>query len=341
MWLGALFTSTAANFGRLLIVGLLPNAILVAYVWVLVMIEAFTNTGPLLFPEALSKVRFKTDAGGLLMFALLVITLTTVIQPFQIRLVRIMEGYWRSRLGAVPFRVATALHTRRRNRLRQAVNAPVRPVGDARLADMPIAEQIREQRRVRRLEMRSERAEARLMAYPPGSEPVLPTMLGNTLRRNERVAGERYALNTLRTWPRLYPLLNERIAGEFDSDSDGVDASTNLAVTFLIMSGLGFVAFANDRWMLLVPSTLLLLAVAAYRAAIAAAANQGVAMSVAYDLHRFDLLESLPLSLPATPENEAARNRELSHFFEVSDGMPDPPSAEEELNLFYVHPARD
>ncbi|MEU5828655.1 hypothetical protein [Micromonospora tulbaghiae] len=341
MWLGALFTSTAANFGRLLIVGLLPNAILVAYVWVLVMIDAFTNTGTLLFPEALSRVRFKTDAGGLLMFALLVITLTTVIQPFQIRLVRIMEGYWRSRLGAFPYRAATAFHTRRRHRLRRVVNERIDSVDDARLADMPIAEQIREQRRVRSLEMRLERAEAKLMAYPPGAEPVLPTMLGNTLRRNERVAGERYALNTLRTWPRLYPLLNEKIAGEFDSDSDGVDASANLAVTFLIMSVLGFVAFVNDRWMLLVPFTLLLLAVAAYRAAIAAAANQGVAMSVAYDLHRFDLLQSLHLGLPATPKNEAARNRELSHFFEISDGMPDPPSAEEHLNLNYVHPGRD
>ncbi|SCG34724.1 hypothetical protein [Micromonospora humi] len=341
MWLGALFTSTAANFGRLLIVGLLPNAILVAYVWVLLMIGAFTNTAPLVFPEALSNISFKTDAGGLLVFVLSVITLTVVIQPFQIRLVRMLEGYWHGRLGVFPSRLATGVHTWRRARLRRAANSSVPNVNDVELARMPIAAQVRVQRRARRIEARSERAETKLMSYPPGTEPVLPTMLGNTLRRNERVAGERYAMDTLRTWPRLYPLLSKKVADEFDSDSDGVDASANLAVTFLVMAALGFVAFANDGWMRLVPAALLLLAVAAYRAAIAAAGGQGLAMSVAYDLHRFDLIEGLHLGLPSTTKNEAERNRQLSHFFMVSDDTPDPPSAADELNLSYVHPRRD
>ncbi|MGC4888094.1 hypothetical protein [Micromonospora sp. DT227] len=341
MWLGTLFTPTAASFGRLLIVGLLPNAILVAYVWVLVTTGAFTSTGPLVFPEALARIRFKTDAGGLLVFVLLVVTLTVVIQPFQIRLVRMLEGYWAGWLGAFPTRLATAVHSRRRERLREVANLSEPEVNDAELARMPIAAQVRAQRRARKLEARSERAEAKLMSYPPPMEPVLPTMLGNTLRRNERVAGERYALDTLRTWPRLYPLLSKKVADAFDSDSDGVDASANLAVTFLVMAALGFVAFANDGWMRLVPAALLVLAVAAYRAAIAAAGDQGLVMSVAYDLHRFDLIESLHLGLPATPKNEAARNNQLSLFFAVSDSKPDPPSAKDELKLFYVHPRGD
>ncbi|MBQ1034803.1 MULTISPECIES: hypothetical protein [Micromonospora] len=339
--MGALFTSTAANFGRLLIVGLLPNAIVVAYTWVLVVIGAFTNTGPPLTLRAFGQASFRTDAGGLLVFALMVITLTTVIQPFQIRLVRILEGYWRSRLGAVPYRLATAAHTKRRDRLRRAANADIPDPSDADLAQRPIRQQIREQRRARKLNLQAERAVAALLSYPPGPEPVLPTMLGNALRRNERVAGERYALNTLRSWPRLYPFLSQKVADEFNSDTDSLDASANLAVTFLVMSGLGFVAFANDTWLLLVPGVLVLLAVAAYRAAIAAARGQGLAMSVAYDLHRFDMVRGLHLDLPATPQHEAERNRALSLFLEVSDELPEPPPAAEQLRLSYVHPQRD
>jgi hypothetical protein len=342
MWLSALFTSSAANFGRLLVVGLLPNAILVAYLWLLIAMGAFTNTGEPMTPRAVADASFRTDAGGLLFFVLLVVTLTAVLQPFQIRMVRMLEGYWQGRLGAPLHRLGVAMHSRRQARLRRRANESEELPTDEELCQTAAGEQIRVQRRARRADVLADRAMSKLILYPPDGEPVMPTMLGNVLRRNERVAGERYALNTVSSWPRLYPFLGQRLSAEYDSETDSVDASTNLAVTFVLMSVFGFFAFANDTWMLLVPLALLLLAVASYRAAIAAAGNQGVAMAVAYDLHRFDLIRGLHLELPTTPENEQRRNAILSRFLRKSSEVPDPPSAAEALQQFtYVHPKGD
>lgn len=45
MWIGALLTSTAGALGRLVIVGLLPNSLLVAFLWLLLRVDAFTTVG--------------------------------------------------------------------------------------------------------------------------------------------------------------------------------------------------------------------------------------------------------------------------------------------------------
>ena len=339
MWLGTLFTSAAASFGRLLLVGLLPNAILVAYVWLLLALHAFTNRGqdaPLTLMD-LGQVNFRTDAGGLLLFVLLVVLLTAVVQPFQVRVVRIVEGYWRRENWL--YRFAVGAHQRRSDRLRQQAISGI-DLRDNELLSKPADEQIAEQRRARRLSAAASRAKGKLKSYPPPDADVLPTMLGNVLRRGERIAGERYALDTISSWPRLYPYVGDKVATEFDSETDGVDASVNLALVFIVMSVLGFVAFANDRWMLIVPVLLVLLALAAYRAAISSARQLGLTMVVAYDLYRFDLIRGLHLELPVTPEAEAERNRVITRFFKSSDDRLAPPEATVSLHgLTYRHPA--
>jgi hypothetical protein len=97
---------------------MLPNSILVAYIWLLLRIKAFNNRGKGLTFHDLFHADFKTDAGGLLLFALLVLLLTALLQPFQIPLVRLVEGYWgRNRLGALAYRIGVAIHRCRRERL--------------------------------------------------------------------------------------------------------------------------------------------------------------------------------------------------------------------------------
>ncbi|HEX6469064.1 MAG TPA: hypothetical protein VF069_08205 [Streptosporangiaceae bacterium] len=339
MWIGALLSSTAATFGRLLIVGILPNSILVAYVWLLLTVHAFTNRGkPLTFYDLVPD-NFKSDAGGLILGALLVLVLTMMVQPFQIRLVRLLEGYWQAnRIGVVPHRVASAFHERRRERLLDKTGSAEDPLSDTTLCEMHAREQCREQRQARRRSAAADRAVSKLRLYPPPGEDVLPTMLGNALRRNESIAGERYGLKTIHTWPRLYPYLSDNLAKEYRAQIDSIDASTNLALVFTLMSGVGVVAFANDQWLLIVPALLLLLAVGAYRAAIAAVSGHGVALAAAYDLHRFDMLRALHLELPSTPELEAVRNQKLSDFFYDTDEEVNPGSAEDLLEGFtYVH----
>ncbi|MGC4782577.1 hypothetical protein ACLQ3A_13100 [Micromonospora zamorensis] len=303
---------------------------------------AFDKSESPLFFSDLERVNFKTDSGALLLFVLIVITLTAVIQPFQIRLVRMLEGYWSGRLTAFAYRLAVAGHERRRSRLRRQVNAPDSPLDDEEICIKPTSQQILLQREAHRLNVAAARAKDKLQSYPPGDEPVLPTMLGNVLRRSERVSGERYGLQTIYTWPRLYPFLGSKVAAEYDSETDSVDASTNLAVTFMTMSVIGLVAFVDDAWLLSVPVGLLLMALAAYRAAISAGGSLALTMAVGYDLHRFDLIKALHLELPTTPQQEIVRNEVLSRFFVASDTRHAPQRVDKGLAPFsYLHSKPD
>lgn len=58
----------------------------------------------------------------------------------------------------------------------------------------------------------------------------MPTELGNVLRRAERTAGERYGLDTVHTYPRLYPHLSKQLDKEIGQQLDLVDTGASIAV---------------------------------------------------------------------------------------------------------------
>ncbi len=338
MWLGAIFTSTAAVFGRLFLVGLLPNAIFAAYLWILIASGAFHAATSPLSLAALAGPAFKTDAGGLLLFALVVMLATALLQPLQIRMVRIVEGYWQGgRWSSGAYKVGVRRHGRRYAKMVRRLGAGPPPDDDA-LCRRPVADQIRDQRAHRRAQARAARARAALFMYPPEGKDLLPTMLGNVLRRHEAIAGDRYQLTAVHVWPHLYPHLSDRLAAEYHAATDALDSSVNLLLTLTLMSVFGMVALRDDEWLLVIPAILAGLAFTAYRSAIASAQGQGRLLAVAFDQHRFDMIRSMHLELPATPAAEAQRNHFLSDYL-VDLAMAREPrtAADALLGMTYRH----
>ena len=278
---------------RFALVGLLPAVVLALFVLALLWSGAPGEAPDL--DRILDQAReLDAWAGALLFLALLVAAI--VMQPLQLGLVRLLEGYWPRRLAAR----GRARYVRRVDAL-EATTAPRRkPLTAEELATMS-------------------QAATELRLLPP-REHVMPTRLGNALRAAEVRAGEPYGLDAVVAWPRLYPLLSDPVRAVVDGQRDALDVNARFCTVFAAGAVIAAALLATHGWWLLVPVACLVLAWLAYRAAVAAAIAYGESIRTAVDLHRFTLLAAFHLPLPATPEEERALNARLSRF--LLQGVP-------------------
>jgi hypothetical protein len=308
---------------RFALLGLLPGGMLALFVLALVWSGAPGDAPDL--DQVLDHARDLDGwAGGLLFLALVVVAI--VLQPLQLALVRVLEGYW-------PESLARGLRKRQARRRQALVDASTwRPeasgaagseTADATGPDLgpdaaTVAAMADAETRLRRL-------------FPSDPAWVLPTALGNALRAAESRAGEPYGLDAVVAWPRLYPLLPEGVRAVVDDQRDSLDIAARLCAVFAAAAVISLVLLATHGWWLLVPAGCLGLAWLSYRGAVAAAVAYGEGIRAAIDLHRFDLLAALHLPLPATLEQERAVNEQVSLF--LRQGWP--------VELVYEHGAGD
>ncbi|MEU4092762.1 hypothetical protein [Streptomyces sp. NPDC026673] len=286
-----------------------PSALFVAYAWALGRAGAFS--GRARWHDALPGSLVSAVA-TLLAISACAALLGLLLHPFQVRAVRVLEGYW-DRWGPTS-RLAEVLAEHQRRRWAVLFDATTREAKDA--ADpsgKSLREQIREQDAVSRLERDRHLAVRRLSALPPGNV-LLPTALGNALRAGELRAGERYGLATLASWPRILPQVSGRLAAALSSARDSLDTAVNLCHAFLGCFLLGVVALYDEpgRWWLL--AVFAVAAALAYKGAVTAAQAYTGLMYVVYDLHRFDLAKALGHKLPDAED-------EWGLFRRISDGL--------------------
>jgi hypothetical protein len=240
--------------------------------------------------EALSGVEATLLAFALLAFAL-------ICQPLQFGLVRILEGYWGGSRPAIALAEwGSGRHRRRRARLEALQLTTAADTGDA-------VEPIH----------RSYAAWSLVRRYPP-PPLVMPTRLGNALRAAEDRAGRRYGLDAIAAWPRLYPLLSDRVRALLDDQRAQLDVAARFTVVLLAASAGGAALLVTHPVWLLVPAATLGLAWLSYRGACSAAIGYGDGLEAAFDLHRLDLRTHLHLPLPATLDEERRLNAELTKF---------------------------
>lgn len=269
---------------------------------------------------------------------LFVLVFALILYPFQLALVRLLEGYWETtRFGAAMAAIGVELHRRELARLIEQAHEPpsISRSEDGPRTGLELHEALRraaEQDRLRRL------ARRRLTTDYPSQERLLPTRLGNALRAFEDEAGQRYGLDTITMLPRLYPYLSSQVSGALDDLRDQLDIAARLCVTLLLASLISASLLFTHGWWLLLPAATTVLAWVAYRSAVQAAVAYGKQVAVAFDLHRFDMLRGLhfPL-LPA--DREWQFNKQVSDFFlnRLSLSPDDPPDDYPD----YQHPDGD
>jgi hypothetical protein len=325
--------ATADLEARFRVTQLLPILLLSLLVALLVVAGAPAETPTL---DRLVDHLDNDEWGLLLAVALASLFVALLLRPFQLQLVRVLEGYW-------PDNRATSVLAAHMRASQAAHKAELS--ARAALADPHMSEYLDEH--LKRLEHRTDQCaaahlrvarrwrggpetRARLFDHArwyPTEERLLPTRLGNTLRSIEGNAGQRYGLSTVTIWPRLYPLLSDTLRQESQRARDDYDTAARLcaALAFLSVVSAGLV-MPNGGWWRLTPVLLASLVPVAYRAACQGARYYGLVVYTCFDLHRFDLLVRLRLPLPNRHRDEIRSNVELSTFLQSPSAGADLPA---------------
>lgn len=152
------------------------------------------------------------------------------------------------------------------------------------------------------------RNEYPLFPVPSKWGDVLPTRLGNILRNGETYPSQRYGVDAIRVWPRLYHLIPDSLRDSMASARASMESA--LAISFLagvfapvaaIMMG---VRGAPTLWTLVVLWGAIAISVVAYHSSLPAAASYSQHVRAAFDMHRLELLAQLQMPMPATADEE-------------------------------------
>jgi hypothetical protein len=306
--------SSALGGGRFTLVNVLPGTLLATFIIALYRSHAFdldhaVRLGDI--PPA------KDEAAGAVAFALFGLFLVgLLLRPFQVALVQVLEGYDWDRLA---FLRALAVERHRRAKTTALIQqeAPVPTIEPSpSLADAALRA-----RRARRADQLRSRSESTLDRYPKDNSSLMPTLLGNVLRRGEEDAGKPYGLHdSMAVYPRMYPSVSPILRADISRNLDLIDTTAALSVTFFVATVVSLpLALRPDLWRL-TPAVVLLLTLVSYRGAVRAAAGHALLLATAFDLHRFDMLRGLHLKLPANAADEFVLNERLTEFLHYRDG---------------------
>lgn len=298
---------------RFLVVTVVPNALLIAYVGFLVAAGAPTHSPSL--ARALMVLNVLTIRQIIAMLlGLLIISVAT--HPLQTPLIQLVEGYW----WGLPFGPAAAdrFTDRFRKELRWVRSEVTRVEGIAKPWDWATAQA-------------ATNAKQRQNWLPTRERNLLPTALGNTLRTGEVRAGERYGLALDVALPRLAPLLSPPSLAELRDRRNQLDAAVRLCIAAGLATAVSIGLLLRHGPWLFLPVVTYLLCWACYRAAVAAARGFCTSLAAAIDLHHLRLFDALQLERPDTLAEEIARNKTLEKLFR--DGKLD---TKTKLGLSYI-----
>ena len=157
-------------------------------------------------------------ADGALSVAALAAALSLTLQPLQFRFVQLLEGYWPLHWFGWAWRAGVWWQRRRLMR------------ASADIVVLPDPGRSPSQQRV--LEERAQAAESTARTRFPSEDRLLPTALGNVLRAAEDRHGQRYGLESVVVWPRLFPLLPPEYAQTIEDEVTQLDVSARLVLTW-------------------------------------------------------------------------------------------------------------
>lgn len=143
------------------------------------------------------------------------------------------------------------------------------------------------------------------MVLAPASALRMPTRLGNILRGYEQRPYEKYGLDSIICWSRLWLVLPESTQKELSATRDALDEAIQL-----IAWGILFFIWTSLNW-LAIPIALLLMW-GGYRLALNAADIYGQLIEATFDVHRHLLYEALRREIPKDAKEEMEAGLKLT-----------------------------
>jgi len=362
--LSAAISGVGGAIGRYFsIVSFIPSLLLTGLVFALIESGAWSEGGSLDWARVGSAF---ASLGNLALLILISITLGVAIHPVQFALVQLFEGYWGAGRWAQRARVARILHHRRkylsyidhpgladmgeiRRKDQEAVDAAEkferasRKASEATIArEKAAAEQAAKRAqldpgvRVSRISIADE-VNRLAASYPLPTrvglnseyDDIMPTRLGNALRKHERQAGAQYGLNAVSAIQHLSFVAPAERLNYISDQRQLLDLSVRMSATSLVATVISITAlWRHGPWLLLALAPYGV-AYLSYRGAVVVANEYGAAIAAMIDLDRFALYDSLRLPRPPDTAAERRMNAKLMKLL-----TNDP----EAVVLRYAHP---
>lgn len=311
--------NAASSVGRYFsAVTVLPSAVVTMYAYLLFATGAWSGR-----PDWAAALRQATGItfGQAVFLAIATLAVAVASHPLQFGLIQFLEGYWgSSAIGRALRAWRTGVYTRRYYRLDRELGLRLRL-----MAREGADSRTRLAAAVDAAEFDSEK-----QRLPAEVDRIMPTRLGNVLRRYEDSAGRQFGLDAVALAPHIALVAPPAHAEYLDDSRANLDLAVRVCILSLAASGLSFAVLVRDGLWLLVAGLPYLLGYLAYRGAVIAAADYGTALSVLITLNRFRLYEALHLPLPPDSQAEAAANGVL---MDILSGYPG--------HIAYRHPAGD
>ena len=301
-------SGVSSQIGRYFtVVSALPSAAFTAYVYVLVRTGAWG--GSVSWARA---VTFQLSDLAVLTVASFVVALA--LHPLQFAMIQLLEGYWGAAAPARRLAALRIMHHRRR--LQSLQDAEVQAL--LSLAAMPARDQPGSRHATpAALDAALRSVEARRLraSYPPDRTRILPTRLGNVLRRYEMTAGAPYGLDIIQALPRLAMVAQPAEVDYLQDQRMQLELAVRTCLLALLASVVTVAFMVRHPPWLLVALIPYVVSYAAYRGAVTVAHEYGAAMSVVAELNRFSLYDRLQLPRPVTLEDEVRQNTDLMKAF--------------------------
>ncbi|TFE31150.1 hypothetical protein E0F15_10260 [Frankia sp. B2] len=155
------------------------------------------------------------------------------------------------------------------------------------------------------------RLERRRRQHPSPGAPgfFLATRTGNILRAAERRPTDKYGLDTIICWPRLWPLLPDTHRTDLAAARTALDTAATITLWALL-----FAATGGLYTLLAIPAGLAVATITVTVVIPARAQAFGELIEVAFDTHRTQLYTHLRWPLPHTPAEEKPAGQALTAY---------------------------
>lgn len=141
----------------------------------------------------------------------------------------------------------------------------------------------------------------------PETDALMPTRLGNLLRSFEQKPQERYGLDAIICWPRLWILLPAELQTELTEARNALNDAVQIWIW-----GLLFLVWTSWSWWALLVSGFVMWA--AYHWMRQAALIYGQLVQASFDMYRHSLYKALRWPLPQNPAQEAEEGKKLTAY---------------------------
>jgi hypothetical protein len=216
-----------------------------------------------------------------------------IVQRFDLTILRFLEGYWQPWLRPFQRRLTQREKTRFR-KIEKDLSTLVNK-GISNLSPEEKAAYVK--------------LDGQQMHLPSTADQLLPTRLGNILRATERRPEERYGLDAIICWSRLWLLLPDTTR----KDLQAARAELNNAARLWLWSILFSIWTVLGAWWA-IPIALFTAGITYYGWILDAATTYADLIDATFDVHRTLLYKSLRWQLPTTAAAEIEAGKQLTAY---------------------------